>query len=34
MHETGVEANARDRVYVQNAYATLSKTHEIVLCGA
>ena len=34
MHETGVEAGARDRAYVQNAYATLSTTREIVMCGA
>lgn len=34
MRESGVEADARDRAYVQNAYATLSTTRELVMCGA
>ena len=34
MRESGLEADARDRAYVQNAYATFSTTREIVLCGA
>ena len=34
MRESGLEADARDRAYVQNAYATLSTTREILMCGA
>jgi hypothetical protein len=32
--ERGPEAKARDVAYVQNAYATLSRTRELVWCGA
>ncbi|MFL5801425.1 MAG: hypothetical protein ACJ8CR_06745 [Roseiflexaceae bacterium] len=32
--ERGSEAGARHLAYIQNAYATLSPTHEIVWCGA